>query len=123
MAGVSEQVSVARAGIENLRPAEVKAELTCGGVLLVDVREPAEVAAGAIEGAVLAPRGKLEFCADPRSPDHHEAFERSRRVIVYSSAGRRSALAARSLQELGYADVAHLEGGVAAWSAAGFPLI
>jgi rhodanese-related sulfurtransferase len=122
MEGVSKMVSVARAGIENLRPAELMAELNERGVLLLDVREPAETAAGTIEGCVLAPRGVLEFYADPTSPEHQDAFVLGRRVIVYSGAGLRSALAARSLQQLGYTDVAHLQGGLTAWTNAGFPL-
>lgn len=119
---IKELVSVAKAGIENLRPQEVEAEMRSGNVLLVDVREPAEAASGAIPGATFTPRGTLEFCADPDSPDHVEEFMPGRRVIVYSTTGLRSALAARSLQSLGYTDVAHLEGGLTMWTAAGFAL-
>ena len=123
MTGVKELVSVARAGIENLRPAEVRAEIQTRDVLLVDVREPDETASGAIPGATFAPRGMLEFCADPDSPDHLEGFTLGRRVILYSTAGLRSALAGHSLQSLGYTDVAHLAGGLATWTAAGFALM
>lgn len=120
---IKELVSVAKAGIENLRPQEVEAELRDGDVLLIDVREPEEAASGAIPGATFAPRGTLEFCADPESPDHVEGFAPGRRVIVYSTTGLRSALAGLSLQSLGYTNVAHLEGGLATWTAAGFTLI
>lgn len=122
MEGLARMVSVARAGIENLRPAELVAELNEGGVLLLDVREPAETVTGTIGGCVLAARGVLEFHADPTSPVHRDEFVLGRRVIVYSSAGLRSALAAHSLQQLGYSDVAHLQGGLTAWTDAGFPL-
>ncbi|MDN5749676.1 MAG: hypothetical protein L0H64_14355 [Pseudonocardia sp.] len=68
MTGIREIVIAARAGIENLEPADLAAELDRLGVLLVDVREPAETAYGAIPGAVLVPRGLLEFHADSGNP-------------------------------------------------------
>lgn len=83
MASVRGMVAAAKAGIENLTPAEVAVELDGGGVLLVDVREPGEIAGGVIPGAVLAPRGMLEFHADPATPYHLEGFHPDRRVIVY----------------------------------------
>ncbi len=122
MRGVKELVAAAKAGIENLRPAEVAVEIGGGDVLLVDVREPEEAASGVIPGAILAPRGMLEFHADPESPYHLEGFDCERRVIVYCSAGSRSALGAAALQELGYRDVAHLEGGFKAWQEDGRPV-
>jgi rhodanese-related sulfurtransferase len=122
MAGAMEMVAAAKAGIENLKPAEVAAELDRGDVLLVDVREADETANGIIRGAVLAPRGMLEFHADPATPYHLDAFADDRRVIVYCAAGSRSALAARSLQDMGYRDVAHLDGGYKAWLADGRPV-
>ncbi len=123
MTGVKELVAVARAGIENLRPAEVLSEMQTGDVLLVDVREPDETSTGTLPKAMFAPRGVLEFWADPQSPDHLPAFSPGRRVILCSASGLRSALAGRTLQALGYTDVAHLEGGLTAWAAAGFDLI
>lgn len=122
MARVTDMVSVARSGIENLRPEEVRSELEDSSVLLVDVREPAETATGTIEGAALIPRGVLEFRADPAGPDHRVELWPDRRVILCSATGLRSALAARTLQELGYTDVAHLVGGITAWHRAGFSL-
>ena len=111
--------SAAKAGIENLSPAEVKLELEQKEVLLVDLREPHETSDGVIAGAVHVPRGMLEFHADPTTPYHIKAFDRGRRVILYCASGGRSALAARTLQELGYSDVAHLAGGIKAWREAG----
>ncbi len=108
-------VAALKARIENLTPAQVAAELEDPFVLLVDVREPDETEYGGIPGAVRVPRGMLEFHADHGSPDHVDGFEPGRRVIVYCSAGSRSALSVRSLQEIGYRDVAHLDGGVNAW--------
>jgi rhodanese-related sulfurtransferase len=122
MAGVGEMISVAKAGLENLTPADVAEELTRQDVLLVDVREPAETADGVISNALLAPRGMLEFYADPATPYYNDAFQPDRRVILYCAAGSRSALAARSLQDLGYSNVAHLDGGFRAWVEAGQPV-
>jgi rhodanese-related sulfurtransferase len=63
----------------------------------------------------------LEFHADPASPYHLAALSPERRVIVYCKSGGRSALAAATLLDLGYGDVAHLEGGITAWSGAQRP--
>ena len=89
--------------------------------LFVDVRERAEQSAGAIAGAVAAPRGFLEFIADPASPMHDPALSSGKRLIVYCASGGRSALAAKTLQDMGYAEVANLTGGFQAWSDAGGP--
>jgi rhodanese-related sulfurtransferase len=122
MTGVTEMVTVAKAGIENLTPAEVADEIAGGDVLLVDLREPGETADGVIPGAVLAPRGMLEFHADPQTPYHLPGFDRARRVILYCAAGSRSALGASALQRLGYEDVGHLDGGYRAWVEEGRPV-
>ena len=89
--------------------------------LFVDVRERAEQSAGAIAGAVAAPRGFLEFIADPASPMHNPALSSGKRLVVYCASGGRSALATKTLQDMGYADVANLTGGFQAWSEAGGP--
>jgi rhodanese-related sulfurtransferase len=122
MTPVQFMVAALKARIENLTPAQVAAELEDPFVLLVDVREPGETAYGSIPGAVRVPHGMLEFHADHGSPYHVEGFEPGRRVILYCSAGSRSALAVRSLQEIGYRDVAHLDGGLNAWIAEGRPM-
>jgi rhodanese-related sulfurtransferase len=122
MTPVQFMVAALKARIENLTPAQVAAELEDPFVLLVDVREPGETEYGSIPGAVRVPRGMLEFPADNGSPYHVEGFEPGWRVILYCSAGSRSALAVRSLQEIGYRDVAHLDGGLNAWIAEGRPM-
>ena len=121
MEAVSASLMVAQAKerVENLAPVEVEAALD-GECLLVDVREPEERGTqGAIPGSILAPRGLLEFWADPTSPGYREEFDPARRVILYSATGGRSALAAETLQRLGYRRVAHLDGGFKAWIDAG----
>jgi rhodanese-related sulfurtransferase len=115
-------VQDAKSGIENLTPDQVAAEVAAGEALLVDVRDAPERANGTIPGAIHASRGMLEFYADPSSPYHRSEFDPGKRVILHCASGGRSALAAQSLKSLGYANVAHLDGGFKAWQAAGKPV-
>lgn len=119
MVTATEMVTAAKAKIENLTPAQVAEEMESREILLVDVREPTETAQEIIGGALQAPRGMLEFYADPSTPYHLDEFQKDRRIVLYCSAGSRSALAARTLQELGYDDVAHLDGGITGWKESG----
>jgi len=123
MQTAADLVVAARGQVENLPPVAVAAELDAGGVVLVDVREPAERDdQGVISGAVHVPRGMLEFYADPSSPAHVSDLLPERRVILHCASGGRSALAAVTLAAMGYRDVAHLDGGLAAWREAGLPV-
>jgi rhodanese-related sulfurtransferase len=116
-------VKEAKERVDNLSVDQVAAELEGGDVVLVDVREPNERAEhGTIAGAVHAPRGMLEFFADSSSPFHRPEFDPNRRVILHCASGGRSALSADLLQQMGYASVAHLDGGFSAWKAAGQPV-
>ena len=116
-------VAEAKGRVQNLSPEQVADELDKGDVTLVDVREDDERAQnGAIPGAVRAPRGMLEFWADPTSPYHREEFSPDRRTVLYCASGGRSALAADTLQGMGYGNVAHLDGGIKAWKEGGRPV-
>ncbi len=119
----SELVSQAKAQVENLTPEQVMDEIA-SGALVVDLREPGELANdGMIEDAVHAPRGMLEFWADPSSPYHRPEFDPRRRTVLYCASSGRSALAAVTLGQLGYTDVAHLDGGIKGWLQAGCPVV
>ncbi|MBA2598801.1 MAG: rhodanese-like domain-containing protein [Chloroflexota bacterium] len=119
----AELVSEAKQRIENLEVDQLAAELEQDDTVLVDLREDNERAAqGAIPGAVHAPRGMLEFWADPSSSYHRPEFDPNRRVVLHCAGGGRSALAADTLQQMGYSNVAHLEGGFTAWKDAGQPV-
>jgi rhodanese-related sulfurtransferase len=119
----AELVSAAKQGIENLTVDQVATEVKEGKTILVDLRESEErVQNGSIPGAVHLPRGMLEFYADPSSPYHRNEIAPDKRIILHCAAGGRSALAVRTLQELGYTNVAHLDGGFGAWAAAGQPV-
>jgi rhodanese-related sulfurtransferase len=119
---VASMVADAKTRVENLPPTKVADEVG-GGVLLVDLREAEErVQNGVIRGALHAPRGMLEFYADPSSPYHRAEFQPGRRIILHCASGGRSALGADTLAGLGYEDVAHLDGGLKAWKEQGLPV-
>ncbi len=92
-------------------------------VLFVDLREPGErEREGAIAGAFNAPRGLLEFWFDAES-GKPQLVRPEVQYLLFCAAGWRSALAARTLQEMGVARVCHLGGGFTAWKAAGAPTL
>lgn len=116
-------VAEAKQSIENLSPAQVAEEMASNDTLLVDLRESEEREQhGMIPGAIHAPRGMLEFYADPSSPYHRAEFDPSRRIVLHCASGGRSALAAQTLRSMGYGDVAHLDGGLNAWKENGQPV-
>ena len=91
--------------------------------MLVDIREIQEtVDLGTIPGAVHAPRGMLEFWADPASPYYRDYFTENKRIVVFCAGGGRSAFAARALLDMGFNDVAHLDAGFNGWKKAGEPV-
>lgn len=116
----SDLVAEAKARVENLDPDAVETELENGDAVLVDLRDAPELEEhGRIPGSVHVPRGMLEFRADTTSPYHQPPLDPTKRVILHCASGGRSALAARTLQEMGYEHVAHLDGGINAWKEAG----
>ncbi|HEY0732764.1 MAG TPA: rhodanese-like domain-containing protein [Chitinophagaceae bacterium] len=109
-------VKNAKSNIENLTPHQVAEELKNGKAILVDIRETHELSEqGKIPGSVNAPRGMLEFYADPSLPYHKAEFQPENRIILQCASGGRSALAAQTLKQMGYNNVAHLDGGIKAW--------
>jgi rhodanese-related sulfurtransferase len=91
-------------------------------VLFVDVRDIRELEReGVIPGAFHAPRGMIEFWVDPQSPYFHPELGEGKELVLFCGAGWRSALAARTLMEMGVDRVAHVDGGFEAWKAAGAP--
>ncbi|MBW3584237.1 MAG: rhodanese-like domain-containing protein [Euryarchaeota archaeon] len=120
MTTVQQLIAEARPQIEGLDVAAMAAELKRPGVVLVDVREPDERAQhGTIPGAMAAPRGMLEFYADPSTPYHKKELDPKARILLFCAAGSRSALAGATLHRMGFENVAHLEGGFKAWAEAG----
>ncbi|MGF1609249.1 MAG: rhodanese-like domain-containing protein [Kiloniellales bacterium] len=109
----------ANAEIDVVSPAEARALLGDADTLFVDVREAQERVRGYIPGSIHAPRGFLEFIADPEGPMHNPDLASGRRLVVYCASGGRSTLAAKTLKDMGFDRVANLVGGIQAWAQAG----
>jgi rhodanese-related sulfurtransferase len=106
----------ADADVETVTVPELAVERDDPDTVVVDVRDIREVwIEGSIPDAEHAPRGMLEFWADPGTEYYKEFFHPDSRYVLYCNEGGRSALAAARLREMGYPDVAHLEGGFTAW--------
>jgi rhodanese-related sulfurtransferase len=119
MKTVQTMLAEAEAAVPRISAEEAKGLLGRADVLFLDVREPAEIAAsGKVPGALAVPRGLVEFRADPASPLHDAAFDRAKTVVAYCASGGRSALAGKTLIEMGYANVRNL-GGFKGWLDAG----
>jgi rhodanese-related sulfurtransferase len=88
-------------------------------VVFVDVREPEERAKGTIPNSVHAPRGFIEFIADPEGPMHNSAFASGKKLVLFCGTGARSAMAAKTLDEMGFGNVVNMAGGIQAWVRAG----
>jgi len=113
-------VKEAKQQIENLTPQQVKEEMLNNNATLVDIRESEELLQnGRIPGAIHAPRGMLEFYADASLPYHKPEFDKKKRIILHCASGGRSALAAATLKQMGFENVAHLDGGIKAWKDSG----
>ena len=120
--GYKEMLAEANAAVGSIDVEEAKTLVGRPDVLFVDVREKEELQrTGKIPGAVHVTRGMLEFHADPESPYHKPELDRSKRVIVNCASGGRSALAAKTLKEMGYENVWNLVGGMNAWTEKGGP--
>jgi rhodanese-related sulfurtransferase len=102
---------------------QVQDKLADPKVQLVDLRDVRELEReGVIPGAFHAPRGMIEFWIDPDSPYFKPVFGEQREFIFFCAAGWRSALTTKTVQDMGLAPVAHIDGGFAAWKAAGAPV-
>ncbi len=95
--------------------ADSAAQRISAGAVVIDVREPAEFDAGCLPNAVNIPRGVLEF----KTSDHPALANKDAELLLYCKTGGRSALAAVSLQPLGYAKPVSVAGGFEAWVKAG----
>jgi rhodanese-related sulfurtransferase len=93
------------------------------GVQFVDIRDVRELEReGVIPGALHVPRGMLEFWVDPDSPYHRDVFAQDKEYVLFCAAGWRSALATKTLMDMGLERVAHIDGGFGAWKDAGAPV-
>ncbi len=108
-------VGEAKRNIQEISPQETATALKRGGTLLIDVRDPDEWQEGHIPGAKNFSRGTVELEIEEAAPDL------SMPIITHCGGGGRSALAAESLQRMGYINVKSMAGGFKAWKAAGLP--
>jgi len=92
---------------------------------LIDIREVNELdVAGRIEGASHIPRGMLEVYLDPNSPIiQNGQIDKNKEFVLFCAGGVRSALAVKSLKEMGYEKISHIDGGFAVMSSSGFKII
>ena len=119
-------VSAALARIREISPEEARRLLEAPdreGWHFLDVREPDEFAAGHVPGARSSPRGFLEVKADLEHPKRDPWLaDRSRKLVLYCGGGHRSALAAATLQEMGFENVRSLAEGWTGWTSRGYPV-
>lgn len=121
--GFKQMVGEANAVVETIAVENGLDLVDQADVIFIDVREQVErdKTAG-IRGSVHVPRGFLEFRVDPDSPMHDKAIDGGKRLVLYCATGGRSALAAKTLMDMGFPNVCHIAGGITAWNEAGGPV-
>ena len=108
---VKDLLAQANASVPRLTPAEAAERMRAGDVLVVDVRDTTEVQqSGKLKGALPVSRGMLEFRADPESPYHNPVFQKDKTILLHCASGGRSALAGKTLQDMGYTSVFNIGG-------------
>jgi adenylyltransferase/sulfurtransferase len=116
MASYRELLQQVKAEVAEVDAGRARKLIDSEAPLVLDVREQDEWDEGHLPGALHIPRGNLESRIERAEPD------RSRSIVVYCASGNRSAFAAKTLEELGYEDVASLAGGFTDWKRNGFPV-
>ncbi len=120
--GFKQMLAEANAVIETISVHDAQALVGNADVVFVDVRETVErQASGGIKDSVHVPRGFLEIIADPETPMHVDSLASGKRLVLYCGSGGRSALAAKTLMDMGLENVCHIAGGYGAWVEAGGP--
>jgi rhodanese-related sulfurtransferase len=120
---VKSMVDEANASITTYSVEQARALHGRDDVQFVDIRDVRELEReGVMPGAYHAPRGMLEFWVDPQSPYHKRLFVSGKQLVLFCAGGWRSALAAKTLQDMGLDKVAHMDGGFGAWKEAGAPV-
>jgi len=121
---VKELVEEANGQVQILSPSEALERQGSGKAKLVDIRDIRELEReGRVEDSIHAPRGMLEFWFDPQSPYHREVFaDPGTEYVLFCAAGWRSALATKTLTDMGFENIAHIDGGFGALKDAGAPI-
>jgi rhodanese-related sulfurtransferase len=108
-------VANAKKNITEISPQDAAAKLNSGDAVVVDVRDKGEWDGGHIPGATHMSRGTIELDIEEKVPDPNAM------IICHCGGGGRSALAAETLQKMGYKNVRSMAGGLKAWKTAGLP--
>ena len=118
-------VSKAMSEIKTIDADEAYQKFENNNCNLIDIREINELEnTGRVEGASHIPRGMLEVYLDPNSPIiQNEQIDKNKELILFCAGGVRSALAVKSLKEMGYEKISHIDGGFAVMSSSGFKII
>ena len=117
-------VAEAKEQTKSISPADAHGRQQAGDAILIDIRDIRELQRdGRIEGAFHAPRGMLEFWADPNSPYHKEIFATEGELVLFCASSWRSALAAKTLQDMGLNNIRDMDGGFTAWKTASLPIV
>jgi rhodanese-related sulfurtransferase len=120
---VKQMVQEAEAAIKTVPVLEAVALLDSEDHVFVDLRDVRELDHdGMVPGALHAPRGMIEFWVDPDSPYHKEIFASGKTFVFYCRSGWRSALATKTVQDMGLENVSHIHGGFTAWLEAESPV-
>ena len=123
MKRIKDMVAEANEVVDHAPATEMMAKHGAEGVTFVDLRDPRELERdGMIPGAFHCPRGMLEFWIDPDSPYAKEKFQSGDQFVFYCASGWRSALSARTAQEMGLENVSHITDGFGGWKKAGGPV-
>ncbi len=122
--GINVLVAEAMAQVKTYSVDTVKARMADPHMQIVDIRDVRELEReGTVPGCFNAPRGMLEFWVDPASPYFKTIFgDESKEFVLFCGAGWRSALAAKTLQDMGMTNVAHIDGGFTDWAKQGAPV-
>ncbi len=118
-----EMVAEANSAVETIPVEQAIGLVDDPNVVFVDVREGTEREKGTIKGSIHASRSFLEFHADPNSPMHKPELASGKKLVLFCGSGGRSALAAKTLKDMGFDKVAHVAGGFGAWQKAGGPMV
>ena len=111
-----EMVKKAKIGLDELNVEEVKKMLHSNNINIIDLRDTSElIENGIIPGSIHTSRGHLEFFADPKCEYYKEFFDKNKDIILYCHSGARSALASKTLKDMGYNKVSHIKGGFKEW--------
>lgn len=109
-------VSKAKETIKEVSVADAKAAIDSGKAIVLDCRTAKEFKRGHVPGAINIPRGLLEFKVDKKFPD------KAAYIIIYCKSGGRSCLSTCTLGDMGYTNIASMDGGWKAWIMAGYPM-